>query len=230
MDVVVVENRVGQAIKVIERTQRLRQFLVQAIADFLRGRIGGNENRRFFPASERRPVQHLCVARRLHFSPALDAGHDETGGIGNGALQGTGWHGFDDDIGVLCAGQANIDASLASQSRQQGGQIVAVFRAQPPCDTQGDRPFKPGKNRQGAPAFHPKGQVNKIQHHFRVLPCGWSGACSGKPLHFGEGQGDRFRCIRGLRAGSSKDQRKSGQPFHAGLWYLTKLVTWPMRS
>ena len=55
VEIVIVEHRIGQAIQIVQRPHRLRQFLVQTIAHFLRTGIGRHEHRGNASLVQQRP-------------------------------------------------------------------------------------------------------------------------------------------------------------------------------
>ena len=54
--IIIVKDAVGQSVKIVERANRLSQFLVQAVAGFLRCGVIGHKDRDFFTFLKGQPV------------------------------------------------------------------------------------------------------------------------------------------------------------------------------
>ena len=85
MHVVIVKDRIRQAVEIVERADGLGQFFVQAVANFLRCHIGGHKDGRAVAAFQRGPIDLRRAAHLFKLFPARHSGHNETSGAWDGA-------------------------------------------------------------------------------------------------------------------------------------------------
>ena len=183
MDIVIVEHRIGQPVQVVQRPQRLRQFLVQAIAHLLRGGVGGDEDHGGIAAGQRRPVHLRAAAGLLEIGPAGDARHHETGGPRHLALQLLAADPLNRDAGHGGTGQKDVDPGLGAQPVDQAAQVGHQRCRDVAGDPHRNRAFETGHLGDRAAAFHPEAQVEEILRDLAVGPGGCRQGGGGKTAH-----------------------------------------------
>lgn len=125
MDIVVVEHQIRQAVEIVERAEGLSQFLVQAVADFLRRHVFRDEDGETLAALDLGPAQ-IGAAGVAEFLPARHVGHDDAGGVGRAARQFGLGQGLDGDRGGLTGGHTgDLDPCLGAEAVHQARQVVA---------------------------------------------------------------------------------------------------------
>ena len=123
MDVVIVKDAVREAVKIVEGAKGLREFLVQAIAHLLRAGVIGNEDGDSLALAQLAPIRGAGIAGGAVLRQARDIGHDETGGLGQAALDGVAADGLDGDIGGAFGDAADVDPSLGLQAVHQAVEV-----------------------------------------------------------------------------------------------------------
>ena len=219
VDIVVIEHRIGQTVQVIERPQRLCQFLVQTIANLLRGGVGGNENCSPVAPGQRGPV-HLRGAPDLgEIGPAADAWHHETGSARHIALQFGLTDPLNRDAGLGCAGQKYVDPCLGSQPVDQQPQIGDQRGRNITADAHRNRPLEPGHFGNRTATFHAEGEVEEILRNLAIGPGGAGDRGPGKAAHRRQAVTERH-CTAGRRValhrctGGQDRQGQHGQTPH----------------
>ena len=84
MNIIVVKNRVGEAVKVIERPKRLRELFMQTIAHFLGGGIRWKKYHNFMALGLMGPACGLAVSSQLEITQRVDIWNNKTGRVWQG--------------------------------------------------------------------------------------------------------------------------------------------------
>ena len=142
MHIVVVKDAVGEAVEIVERPERLRQFLVQAIAHLLRTGVIGHENGDLLALAKLAPIRRAGIAGGAVLRQARDIGHNETGGLGQAALDGVAADGLDGDIGGAVGDAGDIDPRLGLQTVQQAVEVRNEGDRRLAGHAQGNRPLE----------------------------------------------------------------------------------------
>ncbi len=179
MDVVVVEDRIRQPVEIVEGPQRLCQFLVQAIADLLRGSVVRDEDRRDVAVGKGRPVQLAPGARGGTRPMTRHAGATKQAARGTSrcmTLRGR-------NSTVICAGAAagrrDVDPGLVAQAGEEPAEILCRRRRRCAGHADADRFLEPGEDRQRPAAFEREGEIHEIARHLGVRPLRRAGGAGG---------------------------------------------------
>ena len=118
MEVVVVEDGIGQAVEVVQRPHSLGGFLVQAIAHFLRAGVRGHEDADMLALHHIGPVDGGGATAGLVIGHRRHVRHHETGGGRGQPAQFRPWAEMDGDRGGL-AGGGGARTSMPASARRR---------------------------------------------------------------------------------------------------------------
>ena len=221
--IVIVKNRIRQTVEIVQRPDRLGQFLMQTIARLLRAGIIGQEYRHLPPFAELRPVGAGLSPVAPELRQTRHVGHNKAGRLRQRAADIVAAHRFDGDIrGLRGVHLRNGDPRLGFQPPDQTRQILRHLRCRSPGHPHRDRPVKAGEHREFPTAFQLEMQIQEIARDIRIRHHRWTWLGQREGLHRGQRVFADHHCPRrrvlhrrGPAGGQSKgrDQR---HPTHHG--------------
>ena len=145
MHIDVIENGVGQAVKVIQGANGLGELFVQAVTDLLGACVIGNEYGESIALAQLGPVGLGAAAGGLVLGNIGNIGHNKAGRMRQVFANVGAAYGLNCDVGIRSVCQAHIKAGLALEAIDQTSKIGQERRGRSTCNADADWAFETGE-------------------------------------------------------------------------------------